>query len=596
VVLINSNPATIMTDKEVADKIYIEPLTIEFIEKIIEKERPDSLLAGMGGQTGLNLAVELYEKGILDKYGVKIIGTSVESIKKGEDRDIFREVMKEINQPVIVSDIVTDLQAGLDYALTIGYPVVVRPAYTLGGTGGGIADNEEELREILSHGLQLSPVGQVLIEKSIKGWKEIEYEVIRDSKGNCIVVCNMENIDPVGVHTGDSIVVAPTQTLSNKECAMLKKASLDILNAVEVQGGCNVQFALNPHSFEYAVIEINPRVSRSSALASKATGYPIAKVSSKIALGYTLDEIENAVTKKTYACFEPTIDYVVAKIPKWPFDKFKKANRKLGTKMMATGEIMSIGSNFEAAILKGIRSLETGKYSLVHTPSEERSIEELKKRVVVPDDERLFDLAEMIRRGYKVEMIEQITGIDKWFINKFKWIVEQEEKLKVMKIEDLTKDYLLELKKKGFSDKGISDLMKISPEKLYELRSLYNIKPAYKMVDTCAGEIDAISPYYYSTYEQYDEVVVSDKKKVIVLGSGPIRIGQGIEFDYCSVHCVKSLRKMDIETIIINNNPETVSTDFDTSDKLYFEPLTEEEVLSIIEKEKPEGVILQFGG
>ncbi|WP_207085777.1 carbamoyl-phosphate synthase large subunit, partial [Clostridioides difficile] len=547
-------------------------------------------------QTGLNLAVELYEKGILDKYGVKIIGTSVESIKKGEDRDIFREVMKEINQPVIVSDIVTDLQAGLDYALTIGYPVVVRPAYTLGGTGGGIADNEEELREILSHGLQLSPVGQVLIEKSIKGWKEIEYEVIRDSKGNCIVVCNMENIDPVGVHTGDSIVVAPTQTLSNKECAMLKKASLDILNAVEVQGGCNVQFALNPHSFEYAVIEINPRVSRSSALASKATGYPIAKVSSKIALGYTLDEIENAVTKKTYACFEPTIDYVVAKIPKWPFDKFKKANRKLGTKMMATGEIMSIGSNFEAAILKGIRSLETGKYSLVHTPSEERSIEELKKRVVVPDDERLFDLAEMIRRGYKVEMIEQITGIDKWFINKFKWIVEQEEKLKVMKIEDLTKDYLLELKKKGFSDKGISDLMKISPEKLYELRSLYNIKPAYKMVDTCAGEIDAISPYYYSTYEQYDEVVVSDKKKVIVLGSGPIRIGQGIEFDYCSVHCVKSLRKMDIETIIINNNPETVSTDFDTSDKLYFEPLTEEEVLSIIEKEKPEGVILQFGG
>ncbi|MCE0573228.1 ATP-grasp domain-containing protein, partial [Clostridioides difficile] len=385
----------------------------------------------------------------------------------------------------------------------IGYPVVVRPAYTLGGTGGGIAENEEELREILSHGLQLSPVGQVLIEKSIKGWKEIEYEVIRDSKGNCIVVCNMENIDPVGVHTGDSIVVAPTQTLSNKECAMLKKASLDILNAVEVQGGCNVQFALNPHSFEYAVIEINPRVSRSSALASKATGYPIAKVSSKIALGYTLDEIENAVTKKTYACFEPTIDYVVAKIPKWPFDKFKKANRKLGTKMMATGEIMSIGSNFEAAILKGIRSLETGKYSLVHTPSEERSIEELKKRVVVPDDERLFDLAEMIRRGYKVEMIEQITGIDKWFINKFKWIVEQEEKLKVMKIEDLTKDYLLELKKKGFSDKGISDLMKISPEKLYELRSLYNIKPAYKMVDTCAGEIDAISPYYYSTYEQY---------------------------------------------------------------------------------------------
>ena len=596
VVLINSNPATIMTDKEIADKIYIEPLTLEFIEKIIEKERPDSLLAGMGGQTGLNLAVELYESGILDKYGVKVIGTSVESIKKGEDRDIFREVMKEINQPVIESDIVTTLEDGLAYANKIGYPLVVRPAYTLGGTGGGIAENEEELKEILIHGLQLSPVSQVLLEKSIKGWKEIEYEVMRDSIGNSIVICNMENVDPVGVHTGDSIVVAPTQTLSAKECAMLKKASLDILNAVEVQGGCNVQFALNPDSFEYAVIEINPRVSRSSALASKATGYPIAKVSAKIALGYTLDEIENAVTKKTKACFEPSVDYVVAKIPKWPFDKFKKADKRLGTKMMATGEIMSIGSNFEAAILKGIRSLEIGKYSLVHAPSEQRSLEELKARVVVPDDERLFDIAEMIRRGYKVEMIEQITKMDKWFLDRFKWIVEQEEKLKGMKIEDLTKEYLLELKKKGFSDKGISDLMKINPEQLYELRMLYNIKPAYKMVDTCAGEVDALSPYYYSTYEEYDEATVSNKKKVIVLGSGPIRIGQGIEFDYCSVHCVKSLRKQGIETIIINNNPETVSTDFDTSDKLYFEPLTEEEVLNIIEKENPDGVILQFGG
>ncbi len=596
VVLINSNPATIMTDKEIADKIYIEPLTLEFIEKIIEKERPDSLLAGMGGQTGLNLAVELYESGILDKYGVKVIGTSVESIKKGEDRDIFREVMKEINQPVIESDIVTTLEDGLAYANKIGYPLVVRPAYTLGGTGGGIAENEEELKEILVHGLQLSPVSQVLLEKSIKGWKEIEYEVMRDSIGNSIVICNMENVDPVGVHTGDSIVVAPTQTLSAKECAMLKKASLDILNAVEVQGGCNVQFALNPDSFEYAVIEINPRVSRSSALASKATGYPIAKVSAKIALGYTLDEIENAVTKKTKACFEPSVDYVVAKIPKWPFDKFKKADKRLGTKMMATGEIMSIGSNFEAAILKGIRSLEIGKYSLVHAPSEQRSLEELKARVVVPDDERLFDIAEMIRRGYKVEMIEQITKMDKWFLDRFKWIVEQEEKLKGMKIEDLTKEYLLELKKKGFSDKGISDLMKINPEQLYELRMLYNIKPAYKMVDTCAGEVDALSPYYYSTYEECDEATVSDKKKVIVLGSGPIRIGQGIEFDYCSVHCVKSLRKQGIETIIINNNPETVSTDFDTSDKLYFEPLTEEEVLNIIEKENPDGVILQFGG
>ncbi|OSB08873.1 carbamoyl phosphate synthase large subunit [Paraclostridium bifermentans] len=596
VVLINSNPATIMTDAEVADKIYIEPLTIEFIEKIIEKERPDSILAGMGGQTGLNLAVELHDAGILDKYNVRVLGTSIDSIKKGEDRDLFREVMKEINQPVVISDIVTNLEDGLAFAEKIGYPVVVRPAYTLGGTGGGIADNEEELTEILSQGLQLSPVSQVLLEKSIKGWKEIEYEVMRDSNGNCITVCNMENIDPVGVHTGDSIVVAPSQTLSDKEYQMLRKASIDIINAIEVQGGCNVQIALNPHSLEYAIIEINPRVSRSSALASKATGYPIAKVAAKIALGYTLDEIQNAVTKKTYACFEPTLDYVVVKIPKWPFDKFKQANRKLGTKMMATGEIMSIGSNFEAAILKGIRSLEIGKYSLVHKASEDRSIEELKARVVVPDDERLFDLAEMIRRGYKIEMIEQITGVDKWFINKFKWIVEQEEKLRGMHIEDLNKEYLLELKKKGFSDKGIADLMKISPTKVYELRSLYNINPSYKMVDTCGGEFDALSPYYYSTYEQYDEVVVSDKKKVIVLGSGPIRIGQGIEFDYCSVHCVKSLRAQGIETIIVNNNPETVSTDFDTSDKLYFEPLTEEEVLNIIEKENPDGVILQFGG
>ncbi|MGL5315406.1 MAG: carbamoyl-phosphate synthase large subunit, partial [Peptostreptococcaceae bacterium] len=423
-----------------------------------------------------------------------------------------------------------------------------------------------------------------------------EYEVVRDGNGNCITVCNMENIDPVGVHTGDSIVVAPSQTLSDKEYQMLRKASIDIINAIEVQGGCNVQIALNPTSLEYAIIEINPRVSRSSALASKATGYPIAKVAAKIALGYTLDEIENAVTKKTYACFEPTLDYVVVKIPKWPFDKFKQANRKLGTKMMATGEIMSIGSNFESALLKGIRSLEIGKYSLVHAPSEEKSLEALKASVVVPDDERLFDLAEMIRRGYKIEMIEQITGVDKWFINKFKWIVEQEEKLKGMKIDEISKDYLLELKKKGFSDKGIADLMKISPERLCELRKLYNIQPAYKMVDTCGGEFDALSPYYYSTYEQYDEVEVSDRKKVIVLGSGPIRIGQGIEFDYCSVHCVKSLRNMGIETIIVNNNPETVSTDFDTSDKLYFEPLTEEEVLNIIEKENPDGVILQFGG
>lgn len=585
VVLINSNPATIMTDQEIADHIYIEPLTLDFIEKIIEKERPDSLLAGMGGQTGLNLAVDLYEAGILDKYGVKIIGTSVESIKKGEDRDTFREVMREIGQPVIESDIVTTLEEGLAYASRIGYPVVVRPAYTLGGTGGGIAETEEELRETLTHGLELSPVTQCLLEKSIKGWKEIEYEVMRDSNGNCITVCNMENIDPVGVHTGDSIVVAPSQTLSNLEYQMLRTASLDIIEAIGVEGGCNVQLALNPKSLEYAIIEINPRVSRSSALASKATGYPIAKVAAKIALGYTLDEIENAVTKKTNACFEPTLDYVVVKIPKWPFDKFKHANRKLGTKMMATGEIMSIGSNFESAFLKGIRSLETGKFSLVHKASEGKTLAQLKESIVVPDDERIFDLAEMIRRGYKLEMISTITGVDEWFLNKFKWIVDQEEKLRVMKIEDLNKEYLLELKKKGFSDKGMADLMKIDTEDLVELRKLYKIRPSYKMVDTCAGEFDAISPYYYSTYEEYDEVEISDKKKVTVLGSGPIRIGQGIEFDYCSVHAVIALRKLGIETIIINNNPETVSTDFDTSDKLYFEPLTEEDVYHIIEKE-----------
>ena len=596
VVLINSNPATIMTDKEVAHKIYIEPLTIEAIEKVIEKERPDSLLAGMGGQTALNLAVELADAGILDKYGVKVIGTSIKSIKKGEDRDEFREMMRSINQPVIESDIVTNLEDGIIYAEKIGYPVIIRPAYTLGGTGGGIAENKEELIEILTHGLQLSPVTQVLIEKSIKGWKEIEYEVMRDGNGNCITVCNMENVDPVGVHTGDSIVVAPSQTLSDKEYQLLRTASIEIINAIEVKGGCNVQIALHPHRLEYAIIEINPRVSRSSALASKATGYPIAKVAAKIALGYTLDEIENAVTKKTKACFEPTLDYVVVKIPKWPFDKFKQANRRLGTKMMATGEIMSIGSNFEAALLKGIRSLEIGKYSLIHKPSEQRTIEELKERVVMPDDERLFDLAEMIRRGYSIDMIEKITGVDKWFLYRIDWIVKQEEKLKTMKIEDVSKDYLNTLKKKGFSDKGIADLMKISPEKVYELRSLYNIHAAYKMVDTCGGEFEALSPYYYSTYEQYDEVEVSDKKKVIVIGSGPIRIGQGIEFDYASVHCVMALKKMGIETIIVNNNPETVSTDFNISDKLYFEPLTEEDVLNIIEKENPDGVILQFGG
>lgn len=596
VVLINSNPATIMTDNEVADKVYLEPLTVEFVEKVIIKENPDSLLAGMGGQTGLNLAVELHDKGILDKYNVKVIGTSIASIKEGEDRELFRNMMNRINEPVIQSEIVTEMQAGLEFASKIGYPVIVRPAYTLGGTGGGIAETKEELEEILESGLQLSTIGQVLLEKSVKGWKEVEYEVMRDSYGNCITVCNMENIDPVGIHTGDSIVVAPSQTLSDKEYQMLRTASINIINAVGIEGGCNVQFALNPNSFEYAVIEINPRVSRSSALASKATGYPIAKLAAKIALGYGLDEIKNAVTQKTYACFEPALDYVVCKIPKWPFDKFFGADRALGTKMMATGEIMAIGANLEQALLKGIRSLEIGKYSLEHKKFRELSMQELKERVVTPDDERIFALAEMLRRDYRVDKIAKITGVDIFFIEKFKWIVEEEQRLKLSQIEDLDKEWLLNLKKKGFSDKAIADMLKVKPEDVYRLRDIWNIKPSYKMVDTCAGEFEALSPYYYSTYEQYDEVEVSNKKKVMVIGSGPIRIGQGIEFDYASVHCVLALKKMGIETIIVNNNPETVSTDFNISDKLYFEPLTEEDVLNIVEKEKPDGVILQFGG
>ena len=595
-VLINSNPATIMTDADEADKVYIEPLTVEFAEKVIKKERPDSLLAGMGGQVGLNLAVELYEKGILQKYGVKVIGTKIDAIKKGEDRELFRDLMNKIGQPVIISEIITDIKSGTDFAKKIGYPVIVRPAYTLGGTGGGIANNADELKRILSSGLKLSSIGQVLLEKSVKGWKEIEYEVIRDGCGNCITVCNMENIDPVGIHTGDSMVTAPSQTLSDKEYQMLRSASIDIINAIGIEGGCNVQFALNPQSFEYAVIEVNPRVSRSSALASKATGYPIAKVAAKIAAGYTLNEIKNAVTGKTFACFEPSLDYVVVKIPKWPFDKFFNADRELGTKMMATGEIMSIGSNFEEAFLKGIRSLETKKYSLQYKKFEKLSLNELKEKIIYPDDERIFAIAEIIRRDYRVEKITDITGIDKFFIEKFKHIVDEEEKLKNGKIDDLNKEHLLKLKKLGFSDKGIADIIGVKPYDIYKLKNVWGIKPVYKMVDTCAGEFEALSPYYYSTYEDYDEVDVTDKKKVLVIGSGPIRIGQGIEFDYASVHCVKSLKKLGIETIIVNNNPETVSTDFDAADKLYFEPLTEEDVLNIIEKESPDGVILQFGG
>ena len=583
VVLVNSNPATIMTDRGMATNTYIEPLTAEYVEKIIQKERPDSIIAGMGGQTGLNLACELYDKGVFEKYNMNVIGTSIPSIKEGEDRDSFKRLMERTNQPIAPSEIVTDVESGLAFAKKIGYPVIVRPAYTLGGTGGGIAEDPEQLETILSQGLHLSRVGQVLLEKSIKGWKEIEFEVMRDGAGNCITVCSMENIDPVGVHTGDSIVVAPALTLADKEYQMLRKAAIDIINSIEIKGGCNVQFALDPESFNYAVIEINPRVSRSSALASKATGYPIAKIAAKIALGYNLDEIKNAVTGKTYACFEPAIDYVVTKIPKWPFDKFFGAKRNLGTKMMATGEIMAIGNTLESSLLKGIRSLEIKQYTLERKSSKKRTTVELKQRVIVPDDERLFDLAELIRRNYNMEKLAEITGMDPFFLQKIKNIVDAEEELK-------------KYKKMGFSDKGISELIGCDADEVYNLRKSLGIIPVYKMVDTCAGEFEAVSPYYYSTYDETTESFPSDKKKVIVIGSGPIRIGQGIEFDYCSVHSVLSLEKAGIETIIINNNPETVSTDFDTSDKLYFEPLTEEDVYNIIELEKPDGVILQFGG
>ena len=596
VVLVNSNPATIMTDRNMADKTYIEPLTVEYLEKIIAKERPDSVIAGMGGQTGLNMTCELYDRGILDKYNVRVIGTSIESIKEGEDRDSFKRLMERTHQPIAPSEIVTDVESGLAFADKIGYPVIVRPAYTLGGTGGGIAETSDELIEILSQGLHLSRVGQVLLEKSIKGWKEIEFEVIRDGHGNCITVCSMENIDPVGVHTGDSIVVAPALTLADKEYQMLRKAAIDIINSIEIKGGCNVQFALDPNSFNYAVIEINPRVSRSSALASKATGYPIAKISAKIALGYNLDEIKNAVTGKTYACFEPAIDYVVTKIPKWPFDKFFAAKRNLGTKMMATGEIMAIGNSLEASLLKGVRSLEIGQFTLERESSKKRSVLELRKRVCVPDDERLFDLAELIRRNYRLEKIAEITGMDMFFLKKIKNIVDAEEELKRLSLDELDFDTLKHYKKLGFADRGIAQLIGCQPSDIYKKRKELGIIPVYKMVDTCAGEFEAVSPYYYSTYDDENEAIPEDKKKVIVIGSGPIRIGQGIEFDYCSVHSIFALKKAGIETIIINNNPETVSTDFDTSDKLYFEPLTEEDVYNIIELEKPDGVILQFGG
>lgn len=595
-ILVNSNPATIMTDTEIASKVYIEPLTADTIKNVIIKERPDSILPTLGGQTGLNLAVELAESGFLDKHGVKLLGTSVEAIRMAEDRQAFKDTMERIGQPCIPSKVVNTIDGALDFAECIGYPVVVRPAYTLGGTGGGIAYDEEQLKEIGGNGLRLSRVHQVLIEKCIAGWKEIEYEVIRDCKGNVITVCNMENIDPVGVHTGDSIVVAPSQTLSDREYQMLRTAALDIISALGIEGGCNCQFALHPESFEYAVIEVNPRVSRSSALASKATGYPIAKVATKIAIGYGLDEIKNAVTGKTYACFEPTLDYCVVKIPKWPFDKFVKAKRTLGTQMKATGEVMAISNTFEGALLKALRSLELGIKTLDTPLFRDLDDEALTKKLHEVDDTRLLVVAEAIRRGISIDCIYDITRIDRWFLHKFRKIVDMEEYLKTLTMETLDRDILLKAKKMGFLDETIGKFVGTDKESIKEKRIEWGIRPSYKMVDTCAAEFEAQTPYYYSTYDEYNESVPTKNKKVIVLGSGPIRIGQGIEFDYCSVHSVWGLKEEGYEAIIINNNPETVSTDFDTSDRLYFDPLTAEDVEEIIELEAPDGVIAQFGG
>ena len=594
VVLINSNPATIMTDKEMADKIYIEPITVKTVEKVIKKEKPDSILPNLGGQTGLNIAMELYESGFLDEHNVKLLATSPEGIKNAEDRQAFKDMMESINEPCIASKVVTDVEDAVEFAKQIGLPVIVRPAYTLGGTGGGIANTEEELREIASSGLYLSRVHQVLIEKCIAGWKEIEYEVMRDSKGNCITICNMENIDPVGVHTGDSIVVAPSQTLADKEYQMLRTSAIKIISALKIEGGCNVQFALNPNSFEYAVIEVNPRVSRSSALASKATGYPIAKVSAKIAIGYTLDEIKNEVTGKTYACFEPVLDYVIVKIPKWPFNKFKTASRDLGTQMKATGEVMAIASSLEQALMKAIRSLEENLDSLQMEKLTEYSTEKILEQLKSVDNERIWCIAESLRRGITIDEIHNITKIDKFFISKFDRLVRMEEELVN---NELTTDLLLKAKKMGYTDKVIAALVGKKEEDIKNQRLQNNIVANYKLVDTCSAEFEAKTPYYYSSYDEENESIDSgNSKKIVVLGSGPIRIGQGIEFDYCSVHSVLALRKLGYETIIVNNNPETVSTDFDIADKLYFEPLTPEDVENIINVEKPMGAIVQFGG
>ena len=594
VVLVNSNPATIMTDKDIADKVYIEPLTVPVLEKIIEKEKPDSILPTLGGQAGLNLAMEIAETDFLEKHECRLIGTTSETIKKAEDRLEFKETMEKIGEPCAPSLVVENVEDGIAFTNKIGYPVVLRPAYTLGGSGGGIAHNQVELVEILENGLRLSRVGQVLVERCIAGWKEVEYEVMRDSAGNCITVCNMENIDPVGVHTGDSIVVAPSQTLGDKEHQMLRTSALNIINELNITGGCNVQYALHPESFEYCVIEVNPRVSRSSALASKATGYPIAKVAAKIALGYTLDEIKNAITKKTYASFEPTLDYCVVKIPRLPFDKFITASRKLTTQMKATGEVMSICNNFEGALMKAIRSLEQHVECLMDYDFTELTDDQLEDQLHVVDDRRIWVIAEALRRGVSYDHIHEITKIDKWFIDKIAIIVEMENSLKN---EPLTPELLKAAKRIEFPDTVISRLTGKSEDEIKQMRYDNNIVASYKMVDTCAAEFEAETPYYYSVYGGENESVETNPpKKVLVLGSGPIRIGQGIEFDFCSVHCTWAFKEEGYETIIVNNNPETVSTDFDIADKLYFEPLTPEDVENIVNIEKPDGAVVQFGG
>ena len=594
VVLLNSNPATIMTDKDIADKVYIEPLTVEVVEQLILKEQPDSVLPTLGGQAGLNLAMELEEAGFLREHNVRLIGTTSETIKKAEDRLEFKATMEKIREPVAASLVVENVEDGLAFANKIGYPVVLRPAYTLGGSGGGIAHDSEQLVEILENGLRLSRVGQVLVERCIAGWKEIEYEVMRDGNGNCITVCNMENIDPVGVHTGDSIVVAPSQTLGDKEYQMLRTSALNIISELNITGGCNVQYALHPETFEYCVIEVNPRVSRSSALASKATGYPIAKVAAKIALGYTLDEIKNAITQKTYASFEPMLDYCVVKLPRLPFDKFISAKRTLTTQMKATGEVMSICDNFEGALMKAIRSLEQHVDSLMSYDFTDLSVEELTEQLEIVDDMRMWRIAEAIRRGVSYEKIHEITQIDEWFIDKFAIIVEMENALKS---EELTPELLKEAKRMEFPDNVIAQLTGKTEREIHDMRHANGIVAAYKIVDTCAAEFAAETPYYYSVFGSENEVEETrDKKKFLVLGSGPIRIGQGIEFDFCSVHCTWAFAKEGYETIIVNNNPETVSTDFDIADKLYFEPLTPEDVESIVDIEKPDGAVVQFGG